>query len=110
MGAGTFKKFVLFLERVKFKYGKKFFPNFQKNYEKYIDLRTKRALEKAKTAEERKGVLDDYKKYQDEKNKKKNLHTLQIRHFLSNLILWYAFMECDCYDILEFYYTDVTIK
>lgn len=37
----------------------------------------------------------------DEKNKKKNLHTLQIRHFLSNLILWYAFMECDCYDILD---------
>lgn len=37
----------------------------------------------------------------DEKDKKKNLHTLQIRHFLSNLILWYAFMECDCYDILD---------
>ena len=53
LGAGTFKKFVLFLERVKFKYGKKFFPNFQKNYEKYIDLRTKRALAKAKTDENR---------------------------------------------------------
>ena len=56
LGAGTFKKFVLFLERVKFKYGKKFFPNFQKNYEKYVDLRTKRALAKAKTAAEIKNI------------------------------------------------------
>ena len=59
LGAGTFKKFVLFIERVKFKYGKKFFPNFQKNYEKYVDLRTKRALAKAKTDEERKHIKNE---------------------------------------------------
>lgn len=33
--------------------------------------------------------------------KEKNLHQLQIRHFLSNLILWYSFMECDCYEIMD---------
>lgn len=39
----------------------------------------------------------------DEKDdpKKKKVHKLQIRHFLSNLILWYAFTECDCIEILD---------
>lgn len=40
----------------------------------------------------------------DEKNdkgKKVKPRELTVRHFLSNLILWYAFMECDCYDIMD---------
>lgn len=93
LGAGIFKKFVLFLEKVKFKYGKKFFPNFQKNYEKYVDLRTKRALAKAKTAEERKHIkeqalfskLDMRKEINQEKNRNYHLDENRPKETLSYL-------------------------
>lgn len=39
----------------------------------------------------------------------KKIHTLQLRHFLSNLILWYAFMEADASDVMdETYIHDMT--
>lgn len=31
----------------------------------------------------------------------KNYHTMQLRHFLSNLVLWYGYMEADSYDIMD---------
>lgn len=31
----------------------------------------------------------------------KKVHTMQIRHFLSNMILWQAFIEMDCQNILD---------
>ena len=32
---------------------------------------------------------------------KKKKHTMQLRHFLSNLIFWYPFMECDLAEMLD---------
>ena len=32
---------------------------------------------------------------------KKQGHTLQLRHFLSNMIFWYPFMECDLVELLD---------
>ncbi len=32
---------------------------------------------------------------------KKQKYTLELRHFLSNMIFWYAFMECDCYEAIQ---------
>ena len=71
--------------------------SFEEVYQDLLDILKYRFEEK----EIRTMPIHFYIHHGEEKDKKKNLHTLQIRHFLSNLILWYAFMECDCYDILD---------
>lgn len=73
--------------------------SFEEVYQDLLDLLKYKFEDK----EIRTMPIQFYIHHGDEKGagKKKNLHSLQIRHFLSNLILWYAFMECDCYDIMD---------
>ena len=93
LGAETFKEIVLSVEKAKFKYGKKLFPNFQEFYEKRVDLRTKRALAKAKTDEERKHIkeqalfskLDMRKEINQEKNRNYHLDENRPKETLSYL-------------------------
>lgn len=54
LGAVKFQKIVLKLEKIKFRFIKKYIPNSVKYYDKYIDFKTRRLLRKTKTIEEKK--------------------------------------------------------
>ena len=53
LGAVKFQKLVFKVERLKFKVVKKLFPNSIKYFDRIVDFRTKRAIKRAKTEEEK---------------------------------------------------------
>lgn len=56
LGAEAFQKVVFGVERLKFKFIKKFCPNFINYFDKYCDYRQKKELKKAKTEKERQAI------------------------------------------------------
>lgn len=61
LGASKFQPYVLKMEKLKFKVLKDIFPFLQNRYEKYLTKNRDKALKKAKTEEERKKILAQYR-------------------------------------------------
>lgn len=93
LGALTFRKIVLKLEKLKFKGMKKIIPNFMTYYEKICDFNTKRKVRKAKSSEEVEGIeyhnkiakLKTKKEWNKEENRNYHIdarHPVQLINYL----------------------------
>lgn len=62
LGASKFQKIVFKVEDLKYKFIKTFLPNYTKWYDKLCDRQKRKDLKKAKTDEERKFIIDHYRR------------------------------------------------
>lgn len=84
LGADIFKDVVFQVERIKFKIIKKFFPNYIKYVDKYIDNKTKKILKKAKTNEEKKQIRENSRRQKLAARKELNWEQNRNYHLDSN--------------------------
>ena len=61
LGAKRFRKIVFKVEKLKWKFIKKFMPNYTKGMEEAYKKQKNKQLKKAKTEEEKKQIINDYK-------------------------------------------------
>lgn len=84
LGAEEFQKVVFAVERLKFKFIKKFCPNFIKYFDKYCDYKQRKALKKAKSEKERKAIIKNIKFSKMAMRKELNIEKNRNYHFDKN--------------------------
>lgn len=79
LGANKFQKVVFKVEELKYKFIKKFIPKYIEWYDKICDRKRKKELKKAKTPEERKYIVEHYRR--QKMLMRKEFHREQNRNY-----------------------------
>lgn len=79
LGANKFQKVVFKVEELKYKFIKKFIPRYIEWYDKFCDRKRKKDLKKAKTDDERKKIIEHYRR--QKMLMRKEFHREQNRNY-----------------------------
>lgn len=84
LGAEKFQNIVFKVEELKFKFIKRFFPNFIESYDRYCDIEQEKKLSNAKTEEEKRQIKKEFKMLKMAMRKEINQEKNRNYHMDSN--------------------------